>query len=409
MITAIIGADLPVTGPAAGWGYPAAYGAEIWIEDINEAGGIQLADGTSVMLKQVIYDNEYIGDKALTGAKKLILEDNAVVIQMLGGHTAFAAVPFMTQQEVMSFTFLATDCNPETPYHLAPAETGPIFYQTTWEFAKETWPDKTKMALLSQEDEYGKNCFAIYEAWVEVNPDYEFVYKKFFDMETTDFAPIVSAVLETEPDIVSTSGAWPDFQTLIMEQLYLQGWDGPIITGVLDNYADIIDRTSVEFVEDTLFSFPDYDDPAMGPAAKAFYDEYISRYPGQWTAVSHEEMAGLVVWKAGVEKAGSIEPLKVNAALKSMTDLPHMFGPANWYGKGYFGVDNALIGKWPVIAMKDGEARIQKFVENLEWWENDVNRLTAVEKYEEYGLMWWQVMGLPKEAALQQYGLEEYY
>ena len=29
--------------------------------------------------------------------------------------------------------------------------------------------------------------------------------------------------------------------------------------------------------------------------------------------------------------------------------------------------------------------------------------------YEEYGLMWWQVMGKPKEAALQQYGLEEYY
>ena len=59
--------------------------------------------------------------------------------------------------------------------------------------------------------------------------------------------------------------------------------------------------------------------------------------------------------------------------------------------------------------MVDGEARIQEFQDNLAWWGNDVNRLKAVDRYEEQGLMWWQVMGKPKEAALQQYGLEEYY
>ena len=62
-----------------------------------------------------------------------------------------------------------------------------------------------------------------------------------------------------------------------------------------------------------------------------------------------------------------------------------------------------------MVTVVNGKATIQEFQDNLDCWENDTNRSKVVEEYEDYGLMWRQVMGLPKQAALQQYGLEGWY
>ncbi len=35
---------------------------------------------------------------------------------------------------------------------------------------------------------------------------------------------------------------------------------------------------------------------------------------------------------------------------------PHAFGEAVWWGKDLFGIDNALVGDWPVVAIVDGRA-----------------------------------------------------
>jgi branched-chain amino acid transport system substrate-binding protein len=46
----------------------------------------------------------------------------------------------------------------------------------------------------------------------------------------------------------------------------------------------------------------------------------------------------------------------------------HAFGEAVWWGKELFGIDNALVGDWPVVAIEDGTARIQEFSSIVRWW-----------------------------------------
>ncbi|MEI9899542.1 MAG: hypothetical protein WDN31_04695 [Hyphomicrobium sp.] len=45
----------------------------------------------------------------------------------------------------------------------------------------------------------------------------------------------------------------------------------------------------------------------------------------------------------------------------------HAFGEAVWWGRELFGIDNALVGDWPVVTIEDGRARIQEFSSIMRW------------------------------------------
>ena len=46
----------------------------------------------------------------------------------------------------------------------------------------------------------------------------------------------------------------------------------------------------------------------------------------------------------------------------------HAFGEANWWGEELFGIDNALVGNWPVVQIQNGKAVIVEFKSIPEWW-----------------------------------------
>ena len=65
----------PLTGEVAGWALPGRNACLIWADQVNAAGGIKIGDD-NYMVEIVSYDNEYLADKSLIGAKKLVLEDD---------------------------------------------------------------------------------------------------------------------------------------------------------------------------------------------------------------------------------------------------------------------------------------------------------------------------------------------
>ena len=362
----------PLTGEVAGWFLPGLNGAEIWAEHVNSAGGIKIGDD-NYMVEIVSYDNEYLADKSLIGAKKLVLEDEVKLVQMLGGTDAPAAVQFFTKQDMLSTTLLPSDLTPDTLYHLAPAEVHPIYNVTGVEWLAENRPELKTAAICAQDDELGWPSVATYLAAFEA-AGIDVVYNKFFDPATTDFAPVVTAMLADNPDIVCLDTAYPDYVNLISEQLFLQGYDGQIISCTFDFYDKIIEKTSAEFVEGLIFQFPDFDDPAMKEAhinfdnPDGFFAEYNARFPDSWSAVSWEYSAIAEMWRLAAEKAGSVEPMDVLAALKEGGRGPHVFGDAAWWGAELWGIDNALVGNWPVVQMQNGKATIVEYRNIIDWW-----------------------------------------
>jgi branched-chain amino acid transport system substrate-binding protein len=388
--TVKVGFLAPLTGEVAGWGLPGRDGCLIWADWVNAAGGIK-AGSDSYKVEIVSYDDEYAPDKALLGGKKLVLEDGVKIVLMLGGDPWPGVQPFMNEQKMLCTTLLPSDLSPDTPYLLAPCEVHPIYNVTGVEWLAANHPEAKTAAIVAQEDALGLPSVATYRAAFEA-AGIKVVHEKFFDIATTDFAPITTAMLAAKPDIVCFDTAYPDYVNLLCEQAFHQGFKGKIVSCTMDNYAQIMEKTSKEFMEGVIFQFPDFDDPALEQSginfknANAFFAEYNKRFPGTWTAVSWEYASILELWKAAIEKAGSIEPMPVLEAMKAGGRAPHIFGDAQWWGKELFGIDNALVGNWPVVRITDGKAKIVEYRSIPAWW--DKNKDLMIKHFRDLKQMW---------------------
>ena len=402
VVTAKIGFCAPLTGPVSPWGLPGLWGIEVIVDEVNANGGIELADGTRVMLEIVSYDDENIPDKALAGVRKLVLEDKVNVVMTLGGAVGPVIVPWLTEQKMISLSLTGTDLNPGALYHMVPFECTPLESVTQFNTAVKFNPGVKTVALAVQDDDFGRFLMGACCASAE-SAGLEIVYNELYDASTTDFAPVVSAMLATNPDIFATVGSYVDFTTLLFEQAYLQGFKGLKQQGALDNLEAIIDRTSVEFMEGTISHYPLMDDPKLSPEHNAFYQEYERRHPGQTYVVVAEYAWSLKLWIAGVEAAGSIEPMKVFEALMSLPNPPHCFGEGVWWGKPLWGNDNLVIPNWPVCTVQDGKIRILEFTSLIDWWKQ--NKELLIKWEEEYDQMWYQRLNIPRQVAIDEYGL----
>ena len=152
----------------------------------------------------------------------------------------------------------------------------------------------------------------------------------------------------------------------------------------------MIDKTSKEFMEGFIFQFPDFDDPALNEPQinfkdpNGFYEEFKKRFgEGEWSAVSWEYASIMDLWSDAATKAGTADPEAVLTAMKAGGKGKHIFGEAEWWGKELFGIDNALVGNWPVVVIKDGKARIQQYKSIPAWWAKNkdlmIKHMTALE------------------------------
>lgn len=388
-----IGFLAPLTGPVAAWGAPGLDGCRIWAERVNAEGGIKLADG-NYQVEFVAYDDEYDPAKARTGATKLIREDGVSFVMMLGGDTWPGAQPVAERTGMLFSTLLPSDLSPDTTTLIAPSEVHPIYVVTGVDWLAQNRPELSTAVMCAQDDSLGLPSVATYLAAFEAAGIEMQGEPLLFDPSTTDFAPIVTRLLSTNPDIVCLDTCYSDYVHPICEQLFQQGFKGQIISATADFYDQLIAKTSKEFMEGFIFQFPDFDDPALNadninfPDANGFYDEYSKRHPGQWGAVSWEYAAIMDLWKAAAEKAGTVEPEAVLAAMQEDGKGRHAFGEAVWWGEELFGINNALVGDWPVVMIEDGKAVIKEFRSIPDWYDKHSDLL--IKHMEAYGQMWSQ-------------------
>ena len=385
--TVKIGMNIPMTGDYAPWGLPGLYGCEIIVDDINAAGGVDIG-GDNYKIEVVAYDHAYDTEKAVQGYKKLVLEDEVKMVMMLGGSTVASVLPWAQRKKMLTTTLLPSDITPKSEYLVATCESHPLYNVTGVEWLAENFPEaKTAVIVTNNDAEYGLQSAATYKAAFEVE-GIDVLDVNLHGFDITDFAPIVSSVLAKKPDIFCMATSF--YVTPLMEQLFHQGFKGKIISCTLDYYDEIIAKTSKEFVNGTIFQFPDFDDPKLNEAGINFpnpgdFDAKFKKdHPHDWSAVAWEYPAILLNWIEGAKTAGSVEPTKVLKALKSNTSPEFIFGGGQWWGSQMWGLDNAVVGRWPVVVVEDGKARIKEFKSLTNWL--DRNNELLVTHMKELGL-----------------------
>ena len=84
--------------------------------------------------------------------------------------------------------------------------------------------------------------------------------------------------------------------------------------------------------------------------------------------MSWEYASIMDLWSDAAQKAGTADPEPVLEAMKAGGKGKHIFGEAEWWGKDLFGIDNALVGYWPVVVIEDGKAKIKQYKSIPDWW-----------------------------------------
>jgi branched-chain amino acid transport system substrate-binding protein len=215
-----------LSGPDAGWGLPGLTGNNIWIDTVNKTGGL-LVGGKRYPLKMHAFDDEANASKALQGARQLVLEHEVKFINAIGGDPANATAPFLTKHKVIYASLVPTDMHPKRPYVVAGGDVTPQCNMFNALLAKMVLPSEKelgrplKYALTTQDDIMSRQVGA-WEIGAAIAMGFEIVYEKFFSVDTTDFAPIATALMATNPDVISLCEAWPEYQSCTCRDT--KGW-----------------------------------------------------------------------------------------------------------------------------------------------------------------------------------------
>ena len=387
-----IGFLVPLSGNEEYWGRPGLDGCRIWTDWINDRGGLMVA-GKRHRVEVIAHDTAPDPVATLEAAREMVERQRARLILTLGGDSFAPVLHYLMERRVLVATLLPSDLSPDTPYLIAPAEVHPLFNVTGVNWLARTQPQARRVSVCSQADSLGLPSLAVYRAAFETT-GHQVVKEIRYAPDSTEAGAIVAAMLAEKPDILCWCSSAPPMMQALTEAAYAQGFSGQILACTADNYPRMIARTSPDFMERYTFQFPDFDDPKLADMAfffrrpNAFFDAYNARFPGEWSAVSWEYASVLDLWHNAVQIADTTEPVSVLAAMKRGRQMTHAFGPARWWGEEIFGIDNALVGDWPVVAIRQGRARIMEFGSVLDWLERNGQLLQR--HLEELGQMWHQ-------------------
>ncbi len=385
-----IGVLAPFTGVQSSWGLPGFHACLIWANRVNASGGLRLG-AMRHRVEITAFDDQYDPARALIGARRLIHEDGVKLLLMLGGDTVPVIADLLTRNKILATTLLPSDLTPDIPYLIAPCEVHPIYVVTGVDWLAETRPELKTAAICAQKDALGLPSVATYRAAFEA-AGIDVIKELLFPGDLKDVDAMVQVLMENDPDILCWDTAYEPFVHELTAAAFRAGFKGQLLSCTCDNYPALVERTSRAFMEGFVFQFPDLDDPAMNDPRirfenpRAFYDEFNNHYPGEWSAVPWEYFSILEIWRNAVEHTETVASVAVLNSMKTDGFAFNAFGEARWWGRELFGIDNALVGSWPVVRIESGKARIVQFRSVLDWWDRHGDIL--LRHMRAYGQMW---------------------
>lgn len=311
----LIGGIGPLTGSAADYGYSVKQGAEIAINEINEAGGVTVGD-TTYTFALTFADDEAVEDKAIQ-AYNTVMDDGADAI--LGAVTSGAciAITDLTKDDgILQITpsGSAMDCT-KNDNAFRVCFTDPAQGKDMAKMAVETLGYKKIAVIYNSADDYSMGIKESFEATVkELNG--EIVASEAFVTNDVDFNTQLTTIKGTDAEVIFVPAYYQDVAYITKQAsdmglklpfLGSDGWDGVLGTVTDPAYAEGVIFLSPFFAEDPSENVVNF--------VNAYKEAYGST-PDQFAADAYDTVYAM---KAAMEKAGSVESADLIAAMTEIT------------------------------------------------------------------------------------------
>ncbi|MGP8050066.1 MAG: amino acid ABC transporter substrate-binding protein [Desulfobaccales bacterium] len=313
-------------------------GLNLWIDTVNQAGGIKLADGTAVKVAAKFYDDESKKDRVQELYTRLITTDKAdFLISPYSSPLADAAAIIAQQyKRIMITAGAAAEATHSKGYTLVyQAYTPAGFYLTgPVEVLAKLAPQAKNIAIIYSKDNFSTACVNGLKKFA-TGKGFKIVMDEGYDPATTDFSPYIDKI-PPGTDAVMGGGHFSDTTTLA-RQVYEKKIN-PKLIGLLvappePKFAELGDACICVTGSSQWEPLAKYSPEAakkegvmwFGPTVPEFIAAYKAKYhedPSYHSAGGYA--AGLILQEA-ILKAGSLDTDKVKAALDA-EDMYTFFG-----------------------------------------------------------------------------------
>jgi branched-chain amino acid transport system substrate-binding protein len=314
-------------------------GLNLWMDQVNSAGGIQVGDSTMVKFESVFYDDESNKDRVQELYTRLATEDNVdfMISPYSSGLADASAVIAEQYGKIMITTGAASDSTYQKGYTLVYQAYTPASRYLTGAVDQLAALDPAvkKIAFVHENDKFSTDVVTAAKAYAE-SKGYEIVLFDGYDTGTTDFGPFINNIVAAAPEAIMGGGHFQDGSTFtrqLSEKSVAAKYIALLVAPPEPTFADLGDAALGIIGPSQWEPQAQYTPDSASSAGLEYYGTLGSDFTQAYTDAFGEEpsyhaaggyAAGLILQWA-LETAGSTDPEAVKAALDTM-DVLTFFG-----------------------------------------------------------------------------------
>lgn len=301
-----IGVNAPMTGDIPKVGEGSKYAAQLWLEDIEKAGGLEVG-GKKYPVEVIIEDNESKAESAVKANTKMITQDD--VLAIVGPQSSKQAVPAGEVANKYKTVMISPwSTNPNTtmdrPYVFRGCFLDPFQGPVVANFITEEFGFTKAAVLYDVASDYPKGLAEVFkDAWEKKHGEGSVVAFESFTTKDTDFSSQLTNIVKSGAQVLFAPQYYNEVP-LIVKQAKNLGWKGPIVGSDSWGSAETVELCGEACYG--LFFSSHYAAAGAKGATKAFIDRYNKTYgyiPDDVAALTWD---ALRLVQQAIENAGKI-------------------------------------------------------------------------------------------------------
>ena len=346
------------SGPAAAWGISNVRSMQARAEWLNEIGGVEIG-GTTYDVEIVTFDDQKDPKRAIAGMEKMAQEGIRYVVGPNVDDGAAAVRPVAEQSGIIYFPYAFPKELYSPPASnavlgmVASYQSGPAIYK----YLKENQGIKTIAFISANESDplsqRADGLAAANALGLEVVSD-----SVTYQVDTTDFTPVITPVIKTNPDLLVLSGVAPANAPQIIRSARELGFQGLISTETAQDATVLMEGAG-----DLANGFISVGGASTPEIASDAMKEFVARYTkmfGEYNDESNTKVYALEyiieTLKANPAAIDDVEQFKMTMDTFSVAN-PYMKGGAvmKYVGTSSFGQRRQLAVPLVVNEYRDGK------------------------------------------------------
>ena len=273
-----IGVNAPLTGDIPKVGEGTKYSAQMWADDVNTAGGLDIG-GKKYQVQLVIEDNESKAESAVAANTKLITQDNVLLI--IGPQASKQAVPAGEVANNDATPMISPwSTNPATtlnrPWVFRACFLDPFQGPVAANFVFDEFHFTKAAVLYDVASDYPKGLAEYFkQAWEAKNGPGSVVAYESFTTKDKDFSAQLTKIKDSGAEFLFTPQYY-DEVPLIVKQAHQLGFNKPIMGSDSWGSAELMNLCGSDCYG--LFFSTHYAAAGATGATKDFIDRYNAKY-----------------------------------------------------------------------------------------------------------------------------------